>query len=214
MFGNSLKKHFQGPEVEETPMCSLLSKFYLSSHSVLCSCAIINLVLRLANWRCFIYILSFLIKKIKSKKVCLSTLDFEVLVTLWQMNKDSLSSCCRISPCDYVRHIFYKFKSGGGLPVYSSVTSSSVANPMQQVIFCSSLQDQGVLVFSFIQSYWMAWWPNFKLLTNWPYSCKDSFMFFYGLLNHYIVIMSLHDMLWQTTFDQYFNPVKLSATLL
>lgn len=55
MFGNSLKKHFQGPEVEETPMCSLLSKFYLSSHSVLCSCAIINLVLRLANWRCFIY---------------------------------------------------------------------------------------------------------------------------------------------------------------
>ncbi|XP_039135127.1 inositol phosphorylceramide glucuronosyltransferase 1 [Dioscorea cayenensis subsp. rotundata] len=49
-----------------------------------------------------------------------------------KMNKDSLSSCCRISPCDYVRHIFYKFKSGGGLPVYSSVTSSSVANPMQQ----------------------------------------------------------------------------------
>ncbi|MQL99442.1 hypothetical protein Taro_032170 [Colocasia esculenta] len=40
---------------------------------------------------------------------------------------------CRSSLCDYIKLIYYRFRSGGSLPVYSSVVaSSSIANSNQQ----------------------------------------------------------------------------------
>ncbi|XP_073002348.1 inositol phosphorylceramide glucuronosyltransferase 1-like isoform X2 [Typha latifolia] len=51
-----------------------------------------------------------------------------------QVNMDLFSLSCQSSLCGFARHAFYKYKSGGGLPGYSSVgvAFSSIANTNQQ----------------------------------------------------------------------------------
>eukprot|EP00262_Sarcandra_glabra_P007736 TRINITY_DN2065_c0_g1_i2.p1 TRINITY_DN2065_c0_g1~~TRINITY_DN2065_c0_g1_i2.p1 ORF type:complete len:550 (+),score=57.94 TRINITY_DN2065_c0_g1_i2:129-1778(+) len=51
-----------------------------------------------------------------------------------QIRKDTSGGFSRISLCEYVRHLYYRYKSSGGLPTYSAVgvTSLSIIHSNQQ----------------------------------------------------------------------------------
>lgn len=119
-----------------------------------------------------------------------------------QINQDTLNTSCRSSICDYARRIFYKFKAGGGLPVYSGVgvASSSIINSNQQfsngthsklpaylgatsVFICFMVAALSLAVAFFVVPRQVMPWTGVLLMYEWTFT---SFLIVFGSYLHLV----------------------------